>query len=117
MKARTPIDFRGHDLTTCIAACAECHDTCEEMTYQHCLKLGGRHADPAHLMLMADCAEICRTCADFMLRGSSRYALACGICAEICDQCAADCDQLGDMEECITACRRCADACREMAHG
>lgn len=98
----------------CIAACSECYETCEKMIFQHCLKLGGRHAGQAHLTLMADCAQICRTAANFMIRGSTRHLLTCGICAAICEACADDCGRLGEMDECVRACRQCADSCRAM---
>lgn len=108
-------DVHGHDLTACIEVCSECHDICEQMIYQHCLKLGGKHVEPEHLKLMADCAQICQTSADFMLRGSPRHQMTCGICAEICTACADDCERIGEMEECVEVCRRCAESCREMA--
>lgn len=115
MKAHHHTDVHGHDLTTCIAACSECSETCEEMIYQHCLKLGGKHVEPEHLKLMADCVEICRASAGFMRRGSPRHGAICLACAEICSACADDCERIGDMDECVTTCRRCADICREMA--
>jgi hypothetical protein len=108
-------DVHGHDLTSCIEACSDCQNVCQYMIYQHCLKLGGRHADPEHLLLMADCAQICRTSADFMLRGSPRHMQTCRTCAEICEECANDCERIGEMEECVQACRLCAKACRDMA--
>lgn len=114
-KTHAQTDVHGHDLAACIAACSECYKTCEEMIYQHCLKLGGKHVEAEHLKLMADCTEICRTAADFMLRGSPRHRLTCAVCAEICEACADDCERVGDMDDCVAACRRCAEACREMA--
>ena len=108
-------DSHGHDLGECIKACIECHDTCEHMIYQHCLRMGGKHVEAEHLKLMADCAQICRTSADFMLRGSPRHGLTCRVCAEICEACAENCERIGEMEECVRACRRCAETCREMA--
>jgi hypothetical protein len=111
----TEPDVHGHDLTDCIEACNECHETCEHMIYQHCLRLGGPHAEPAHLTLMADCAQICRTAADFMIRNSPRHGAVCAACAEICTACADDCERVGQMEECVKACRLCAESCREMA--
>ena len=114
-KSPTNVSSQNQNMTDCIEACSECHETCERMIYQHCLKLGGKHAEPEHLRLMADCAQICRVSADFMVRGSPRHAQTCGICAEICAACADDCERVGDMDDCVSACRRCADACREMA--
>lgn len=108
-------DIHGHDLRDCIEACTECHGICEHMIYEHCLRLGGEHVKPDHLKLMADCAQICRTAADFMQRGSPRHMHVCGVCAEICEACADDCERIGEMEDCVAACRRCAKSCREMA--
>jgi hypothetical protein len=80
--------------------------------------MGGRHAESAHIRLMLDCAEICQTSANFMLRGSELHSRTCGVCAEVCERCARDCEQLGDdahMRACAEACRRCADSCKHMA--
>src|SRR5688572_14871338 len=116
MNASTPNPPPGdQNLTDCIEACTECHETCERMLFQHCLAMGGKHGEPAHVKLMADCAQLCRTSADFMIRGSAHHALTCRACAEICEACADDCERIGTMEECVSACRRCAAACREMA--
>jgi hypothetical protein len=104
----------------CIAECLKCHSICLS-TVSHCLELGGVHADPAHIGLLLDCAEICQTSANFMLRGSERHQLACGLCAELCRACADDCEQMaGDdvaMRECAEECRRCAESCRRIAQG
>jgi hypothetical protein len=108
-------DVHGHDLSHCIEACEECYSLCEHMIYQHCLKLGGEHAKPDHLLLMADCARICQMAADFMNRGSPRHMEICRTCATICDECANDCERIGEMQECVDACRACARSCREMA--
>lgn len=78
--------------------------------------MGGEHARPEHMKLMLDCADICRTAADFMLRGSPRHGMICQSCAEICEACAEDCERIGEMTECVEACRACAESCREMAH-
>jgi hypothetical protein len=88
----------------------------------HCLESGGKHVEPTHFRLMINCAEICRTAADFMLSNSNLHARICAACAEVCDACAQSCEQVGEMDECIQACRRCADSCRKMsgvssAHG
>ena len=76
------------------------------------------HAEPNHIRLMMDCAEICQTSANFMLRGSDLHHLTCAACAEICDRCAADCDRMSDdprMAACAEECRRCAESCRQMS--
>lgn len=101
----------------CIRNCTECHRICLE-TVVYCLKLGGAHAEPEHIRLLLDCADICRTSADFMIRGSDMHALTCGTCAEVCERCAADCEQMGvddaHLKQCAEVCRRCAESCRQM---
>jgi hypothetical protein len=101
----------------CIRNCMECHRICLE-TVMHCLQMGGKHADPAHIRVLLDCAEICQTSANFMIRDSEFHARTCGVCAEICERCADSCEQIGadeKMRQCIEICRRCAESCRQMA--
>ena len=105
------------DMEECIQSCTDCHAMCSS-TITHCLQLGGRHAAYTHIRLMLDCADICRTSADFMLRGSQFHSRTCDICAEICDRCAEDCDKFIDDEHmslCAEVCRQCATSCRKMA--
>jgi hypothetical protein len=103
------------ELEDCIDACDDCASICLESLATHCLPAGGKHVEPRHVILMLDCADICRTAADFIRRGSPNHARVCAACAEICDACAESCAQLDDMEECAEACRDCAESCREMA--
>src|SRR5436309_5571555 len=107
----------NEDLQRCITLCRECHDVCLH-TVPHCLGKGGRHAAAAHVVLLLDCAEICDTSANFMVRGSQLHAATCGACAEVCDRCAEDCERLGDdemMRHCARTCHRCAESCHRMA--
>lgn len=104
------------DMQQCIQECTTCHQVCVN-TMRHCLQKGGSHAQADHIGL-ADCAQICATSADFMLRGSPLHKYTCAACAEACDQCASSCEKMNDddvMQQCIDACRRCAQICREMA--
>lgn len=105
-------------MRNCIANCSACHQICEE-TVNHCLEMGGAHAAPDHIRLLLDCAQVCATSADFMLRGSTFHGQVCGVCAVVCERCAEDCDRLaGDddlMRRCAETCRACADSCRQMA--
>ena len=102
----------------CIRNCTECRTICMK-TVTHCLGVGGKHADQAHIRMLLDCAQICATSADFMTRGSPLHRLTCGACAEICQQCADDCERMagGDQQmlQCVEMCRRCAASCRDMA--
>lgn len=104
-------------MQACIEDCLDCHSICLE-TITYCLEQGGKHADPEHISLLMDCAEICQTSANFMLRDSLFHGFTCDICAEICEECAEDCAQFsGDeqMQACAEMCRRCAASCAEMA--
>jgi len=105
------------EMQRCIDDCLSCHSVCLE-TVTHCLEMGGRHAEPRHIRLLLDCAEICQTSANFMLRGSDLHSRTCGVCAEVCVRCAEDCEQFRDdpmMMACAETCRRCAGSCQEMA--
>lgn len=110
-----------HDMSAamkqCIQNCTNCHNICVE-TISHCVKMGGKHVEEAHLKSLQDCADTCRTSADFMLRGSVLYMQACGLCAEACSRCATSCETFGEdavMKACAEECRRCAESCREMS--
>lgn len=101
----------------CIDECQNCQAICVQ-TVEHCLTKGGKHAEPSHIRTLLDCAEICQTSANFMLRGSELHVEVCGTCAEVCESCAESCDRLADadfMKQCADACRRCAESCRQMA--
>jgi hypothetical protein len=100
-----------------IADALDCSRICEE-TLSYCLRQGGRHVEPEHIKLMVDCAEICRTVAALMARGSRYQVEMSRICADICQACAVDCAQFsGDeqMMRCAEVCRRCAESCTQMA--
>jgi hypothetical protein len=99
----------------CMDACHDCHVTCLSMATTHCLEIGGEHAEPAHVKLMLDCAQICAIAIDFMARSSEHHPHICRECAEICRACAASCEKLEGMEDCVKACLSCAEACEKMA--
>jgi len=110
--------LRETSVQSCIDDCTECHAVCTD-TVQYCLEMGGKHAERHHIRLMQDCAEICLTAADFMLRGSDLHPDTCGVCAEACERCARSCEQIAGkddtpMRECAETCRRCAKSCHEM---
>ncbi len=104
------------EVRECLKDSLDCYQTCTETTIR-CLTMGGKHAEYEHLNLLMDCAKMCNTNADFMLRNSTYYPQTCGITADICDECADTCDRFDDdfMKECASVCRRCAESCREMA--
>lgn len=112
----------GHAMTSpemqqCIDECLRCSATCTR-TVQHCLELGGEHAEPGHITTLIDCADICQSSANFMLRGSQFHARICVACAEVCRTCEQECRRMGDdemMRQCAEECLRCADSCDRMA--
>lgn len=104
-------------MAACITNCLDCHRICLE-TVQHCLKMGGQHADAQHIGLLLTCADICQTSANAMLLGTAAHRHTCAACAEICAECAQACAAMGDdatMKACADACRRCVESCRQMA--
>jgi hypothetical protein len=114
--------YLSEDMLACIQLCVDCHKACTE-TSTYCMQMGGPHSEPSHLRLLLDCAEICQTSANFMMRGSDLHHFTCGACGEICDRCAQDCEHVHDgdpsdtrMAACAAVCRRCAESCRNMAH-
>jgi hypothetical protein len=104
----------------CIRNCSDCHDVCME-TLSHCLARGGEHAGADHIRTLLDCAQMCDTSRDFMLRGSPLHPAVCGVCADACQRCAESCEALGAddevMQNCAEVCRRCAETCLAMAAG
>ncbi|MDB5763907.1 MAG: four-helix bundle copper-binding protein [Herminiimonas sp.] len=102
------------DMRKCIESCQKCHNVCLQTAISQCLEIGGKHVEPAHFRLMTDCAAVCQTAADFMLRGSHFHAQACELCAAVCDACAYSCEQVGGMNDCVHACQNCAANCRHM---
>src|SRR5437016_3712079 len=80
------MDQLTSEMQACIQDCQDCHDICLT-TMQHCLQMGGEHAEQAHIRLMIDCAQICHTTEDFMLRGSDFHGQLCGVCADVCQRC------------------------------
>jgi hypothetical protein len=75
------------DMQRCIQECERCHDTCVQVI-GYCLHRGGRHADPNHIATLLDCADMCATSANLLVRDSPRHRRTCEICAEVCDGCA-----------------------------
>ena len=116
--AHTSSPTTTREMQECIDICLECHSICL-MTIQHCLELGGKHAEPRHITTLLDCAEICQTSANFMLRGSDLHGRACALCAEACRACAESCERMaaGDtqLQQCAEVCRRCEQSCQQMA--
>jgi hypothetical protein len=106
----------GTEMRNCIDSCLSCASVCTE-TIRQCLEMGGKHAEVQHITIMLDCAEICQTSANFMLRQSAAHVETCGTCAAICRACEESCRQIGGemMTRCADECAACADSCERMA--
>ena len=90
---QTAHHYLGTEMEQCIKLCEECYHTCIE-TITYCLQQGGKHAEAAHIGLLLDCAAICHTSTDFMLRSSPLHGR---ICADACWRCAESCRRMGTM--------------------
>jgi hypothetical protein len=104
------------EMQACIDSCMECHAACEE-TITHCLQQGGDYATVALIRALTDCADMCRMCADMMMRGSEFASAMCRVCADVCMRCADECARMSDDEQlmgCADMCRRTAEMCRQM---
>lgn len=111
----------GHQISAemmhCVEECQGCHDTCLEAV-GYCLQMGGEHAMPGHIRLLMDCAEICQTSANFMIRMSDLHTKTCGVCAEVCERCAKECARFDNdsvMQRCAETCTNCARSCHDMS--
>ena len=114
----TGTTHQQHTMEQCIENCTNCHRICLETTARHFAGEASPKLEEALVRLLLDCAEICRTSADFMIRGSIMHPHTCRACAEVCSRCADECDRMGEdpyMAACAEICRRCAETCREMA--
>ncbi|MBI4397141.1 MAG: four-helix bundle copper-binding protein [Elusimicrobia bacterium] len=110
-------ELLSEELLRAMQDCEECHNLCNK-TVTHCLNRGGEHSHPSHIGLLFDCAEICQSTANFILRGSPLYGHLSAVCSKVCEMCAQDCERLGDdatMRACAEACRRCAETTRKAA--
>ena len=107
----------GMPMEDCIALCETSHSKCLE-TAQHCIEKSDRSAQASTITLLLDCAELCQTTANSMLRRSTQHMVLCDACARVCDACATACEKSPAdpvMAKCAKECRRCAEACRHMA--
>ncbi|HUG48842.1 MAG TPA: four-helix bundle copper-binding protein [Candidatus Limnocylindria bacterium] len=111
-------------LLECIDACFDCAQACTACA-DACL---GEERHLTHLVrcirLNLDCADVCRTTGNLLLRQTEpdwaviRAQLEA--CVEACQSCGSECQRHADgmnMEHCrvcAEACHRCADACRQL---
>jgi hypothetical protein len=104
MPEERPIDT----MRACIDACDNCSTACLQ---EEDVKMMAQC-----IALDMDCAQVCRTTAAAIARGSRFEAELRRLCADICTACAAECGKhpMDHCQRCAQACRDCADACRRM---
>lgn len=102
-------------MQACIDACNECATACDHCA-SACLQEQDMKSLARCIALNVDCAEICRTAAAFMARGSEFAEAICAACADICDACGEECERhdMDHCRQCAAACRKCAGECRRM---
>jgi hypothetical protein len=114
-------DRLSQEALTCIRQCQDTHAICLQ-TLRYDLNANyhgnsGRMVESGHMRLLLDCADMCQTHADMLLRTSSFANRAGELCAEVCQACAEDCERFGEdrqSQDCATACRQAAASCRRM---
>lgn len=101
-------------MADCLELCQQCHNVCAGVI-SYGMQRGDNYLNEIALRLLQDCAEICQTSANFMLRGSEFHGQICAACAEICLKCATACEEFAEdsrLQECAEVCRKCAEACQ-----
>lgn len=109
------MDRFSTQVRSAMEALQRCHTICLATAMTHCLDAEGPHRKPQHIRLMLDCAAACSFAADLLAHKSQFHNGVCALCADICETCAADCEKLGQMEQCVSACREVADQCGVIA--
>lgn len=102
-------------IQTCLKNCSYSHAMALE-TLTHCLSQEG--GMPNHIRTLLDCASMCQTHVDFLMRGSDLYGATARACAEVCERCAAECSSMANdqvMARCAEACRQSMESCRALA--
>jgi hypothetical protein len=104
------------DLQSCIDACNACADACNHCTSM-CLQEPDVTPMAGCIRRNIDCAQLCRTAAALMARGSDHAKSMCQVCVEACRACGDECGKhaMDHCQQCAAACRRCAEACAQMA--
>jgi hypothetical protein len=100
----------------CIEACRASQEASLELL-THCIRLQGYYSELGHLRLLEDCARICETTVDFLLRRSEIRTAMLALCADVCERCCRDCERFDYDQRLLagaTAFRRCADHCRRV---
>jgi hypothetical protein len=106
------------EVRRCVESASDAYTSCTE-TLTYSLSGGGELANPWHIRLLIDCAEICQTTQNALLRASELTPLLTTVCAEACEKCAESCRAVDSADEqletCAEVCLHCAECCHELA--
>jgi hypothetical protein len=110
------LTMMSQQFKSCIDACYECAAACDHCAAA-CLQEQDVKMMARCIALDMDCAEICRSAAAFVARGSESFSAICWVCADVCQACGDECAKypVAHCQECARACRKCVDECRKMA--
>ena len=92
----------------CIANLLACHEA--SMT-----ALARGAADTERVTLIISLTELCRVSAHFLTIGSPHHHRLVAECAEICETCAAECADMDGLTGFVASCRQAAACCRALA--
>ncbi|MBA4793404.1 MAG: four-helix bundle copper-binding protein [Phenylobacterium sp.] len=112
-----PPNRDGMSMDDCVALCIASHRSCLTSA-RHVMGQPQLRAPAQLVALLQDCAELCQTTANSMLRGAPTHTLLCRACADLCEACAQACDAFKNdavLTRCAATCRECGAACRHMA--
>ena len=107
---------RSKQIEECIQHCIKCFQGCTE-GIPHCLDKGGKHAEPSHIKLMMETADMCNINASFLLQEAKHAKEHCKLCATVCEDCSEACGSFSDdskMKMMSENLKKCADSCRNM---
>ncbi|WP_377369060.1 four-helix bundle copper-binding protein [Phenylobacterium ferrooxidans] len=115
--AKTAADPHAMSMDDCVTLCVASHRSCLTSA-RHVLEQPQLNAPAELVALLQDCAELCQTTANSMVRGAPTHTLLCGACADLCAACAQACDAYKNdtvLTLCAVTCRDCGAACGHMA--
>jgi hypothetical protein len=119
METRRSSPRRGPwtETTRTLIECLRCREVCED-TVTHALRVGGPALEDERIGALLDCADVCRTTATLIRRGSPLAGRTAGIAADLCERAAEACAAFAEdraLAACAETCRRCAAWCRRLA--
>jgi hypothetical protein len=97
----------------CVQDLQTCHDACllTATNYEH---IAGAHRNPEHILMLQDCAGLCRTTIYFLRHDSPVYGYVTQACAQVTQHCGEKCLLMGDTD-CANACQNATWALEQLS--